>query len=549
LVYRIVRDDGDVRWIRDRAFPIRDQDGRVSRIAGLAEDVTERRRIEEGLRQTRDTLQAVIDATPVSIMALDIEGRVTLWNPASERIFGYSAEDAEGAVPPIVPPERRDEHRRLLQRALGGERHEGVEIRRRRKDGQEVDLLLYTAPTYGWEGEVTGVVAALLDVTERKALEGQLREAAKMEAIGRLAGGIAHDFNNLLTAIGGYADLLLTEEEPPWEWVEEIREASAQAARLTSQLLAFSRRQVVQKTTIDPGAVIREMEAILSRLVGERLELSIEIADDLGTVLADRGQVEQVVMNLVVNARDAMPEGGRVRIVAENREIDRDVPGGPDPGGYVRLAVRDTGPGMEPETVERAFEPFFTTKKLGEGTGLGLATVYGIARQSGGDARIETEPGEGTTVEVLIPRAAAESPEEEVAEPRAAVAGAGGGERILVVEDDDRVRRLATRILVADGYRVRTARTVEEGRTAADEQPVDLLLSDVVLPDGTGDELASELQERDPSLRIVLMSGYPDLEIRHASGSGSLDEFEGAFLQKPFAAKDLLERIRRELDR
>lgn len=547
LIYRIVRNESEIRWIRDRAFPIRDAEGRVQRIAGLAEDVTEHRRVEEGLRETRDTLQAVIDAAPVAIVALDIEGRVTMWNPAAERIFGYTADEAEGRVPPLVQEEKVGEYRGLLERALAGTRHEGIEIRRCRKDGQELDLLLYTAPTYGWDGEVTGAAAALLDVTERKALEEQLRQAAKMEAIGRLAGGIAHDFNNLLTAIGGYADLLLSEEDPPSEWIEEIRGASAQAARLTSQLLAFSRRQVVNKTSLDVGQVIREMEAILARMIGERMDLSIDLADDLGWVVADRGQLEQVVMNLVVNARDALPNGGSIQVTAENRTLDAGGDESPDPGEFVRLAVTDTGDGMSAETMERAFEPFFSTKGRGKGTGLGLATVYGIARQAGGDARIESAPGEGTTVEVLLPRAVGEAPMEEAAPAREPRGVGGGGERILVVEDDDRVRQLAARILVARGYVVRTARTLEEARSAVDDT-IDLLLTDVILPDGSGEDLARELHREDPSLRVVFMSGYPDLDTFHSSGFSERVDFEGSFLQKPFSAADLATRIRETLD-
>ncbi|MBW3660439.1 MAG: PAS domain S-box protein [Gemmatimonadetes bacterium] len=554
LVYRIVRDDGEARWIRDRAFPVRDETGRVRRIAGLAEDVTEVRRNEEGLRETRDTLQAVIDAAPVSIMALDIEGKTTLWNPSSERIFGYAADEVIGSSPPFVSPEKRGEHRALLERALAGERHEGVEVRRLKKDGEEIDLLLYTAPTYGWDGEITGVAVALLDVTQRKVLEEQLRQAAKMEAIGRLAGGIAHDFNNLLTAIGGYAELLLVEEEPPREWIEEIQGAARQAGRLTSQLLAFGRRQVVQPTVLDVGGVIREMEPILRRLIGERVSLEIDVREGLGHVLVDRGQLEQVVMNLIVNARDAMPEGGEVRIEAEEVRLDDDAAEEralPEPGDYVRLAVVDDGKGMEPGTVERAFEPFFTTKGSGKGTGLGLATVYGIARQAGGAAWIASEPGEGTTVEVLLPHTPEAMEDEEIATPRYPGRARGGTERVLVVEDDDRVRRLAARILVGRGYAVRTAGTASEARAVASEQSIDLLLSDVVLPDGSGQDLAAELRRENGGFAVVYMSGYADLDFfgRETRGiEGDALEVEGAFLQKPFTTEDLVERVRESLD-
>ena len=429
---------------------------------------------------------------------------------------------------------------------------------RRRVDWEEVAVYpagtkvgeVNVAPIFDATGRCTHLIGAVHDVSERRQLEDQLRQAQKMEAVGRLAGGIAHDFNNLLTAIGGYTQLALDAPGLPPAVkgdLEQITRAAERAGDLTRQLLAFSRRQVMQPESLHLGNALEEIAPMLRRLLGEDVRLIITVDPELGYVLADPGQLSQVVMNLAVNARDAMPAGGTLTLEAANVELDAQYAQGHaevTPGPYVVLAVSDTGTGMDEATRSRLFEPFFTTKEQGKGTGLGLATVYGIVRQSGGHIWVYSEPARGTSFKVYLPRIEPVTGERlrPAAEPR----HTSGTETILVAEDDDAVRAFVRTVLEGRGYYVIRAGTADEAITAATQHvgPIHLLLTDVVMPGLSGIELARRIGEIAPGLKVIFMSGYTENAIVH---HGVLDP-SVSFLAKPFSPDALAGRVRVELD-
>ena len=404
-----------------------------------------------------------------------------------------------------------------------------------------------------------GVAILSVDVSDRvrgeqalhraRRAEEQLEASQRLEAVGRLAGGVAHDFNNLLSVIVTYTSFALDqlrEDDPARADLEEVRKAGQRAAMLTRQLLAFSRKQLLSPDVLSLNRVVSGIEGMLRRLLGEDIDIVVRLADDLAAVVADPGQLEQVVMNLAVNARDAMPAGGTLTLETRNVELDADYAAqhaGVEPGPFVLLAVSDTGTGMEPSVREHIFEPFFTTKPRGKGTGLGLSTVYGIVKQSGGNVWVYTEPGRGTTFKIYLPRV--DDPPAEV-QPRAIAEPSRGRETVLVVEDEDAVRRLAERILRQAGYAVLSAPNGADalrlcGATGA---RVDLLVTDVVMPGMSGRELAEHLGRLCPGLRVLYMSGYTDEAIVH---HGVLDPGT-AFVSKPFTAPDLARRVRQVLD-
>jgi two-component system cell cycle sensor histidine kinase/response regulator CckA len=395
-------------------------------------------------------------------------------------------------------------------------------------------------------GAVRGVGISL-DVTERRTLEDQYHQAQKMEAVGRLGGGVAHDFNNLLTAILGYCELLLewhTADDPAFADITEIQKAGLRAAGLTRQLLAFSRKQIIEPTLLDLNSVVRGIRAMLERLIGEDIKVKTILSPTLASVKADRGQVEQVVMNLAINARDAMPHGGTLTIETAHVELDEQYARthlNVQPGAYVMLTVTDTG--MTPEVQARLFEPFFTTKDVGKGTGLGMATVHGIARQSGGSVGVYREVGRGTTFRVYFPAADGTAPVVETAPPARARTGA---ETVLVVEDADELRELAKRLLERQGYTVLIAANAAEALALVDEhQSIDVLLTDVVMPGASGPILTELLVERRPGLKVVYMSGYTEDAItQHGVVRPGI-----AFLHKPFTSDALGRKIRDVLDR
>jgi two-component system, cell cycle sensor histidine kinase and response regulator CckA len=557
--YRIVRPDGTVRWIMDRGFPIRDGQGRVYRTAGIAEDVTERKEAQAALVQREAHFRSLIENAQDLITIVDARCVIRYHSPSLERLLGWSAAELDGRLAlELAHPDDVDGLRETFAALLArSDATAEREYRVATRDGGWKRLET-RARNLLHDPAVGGIVLNSQDVTDRRqAEEGlrlseeQLRQSQKMEAVGRLAGGVAHDFNNLLTAIQGNVEMLLLEVPHAGAMRDdlmEIKRASTRAASLTRQLLAFSRKQMLAPKVLDLNAVVREMERMLGRVIGEDVQLVTVLHAVHAAVMADPGQLEQVVLNLAVNARDAMPRGGTLRI--ETREVvlseteAQRYPYRVDPGAYVRLAVSDTGTGMPPEVLARVFEPFFTTREPGKGTGLGLSTVYGIVKQSGGYVWAESEEGRGSTFRVYLPRVNAE-PERAEPHPEPA-AERGGAGVVLLVEDEEGVRSLSRRILERRGYTVLAARDAAEARRlfAGNGSRVDLLLTDVVMPHESGRELAEALLPLQPDLRVVFMSGYTDdALIRH----GVLED-RFRLLEKPFAPEGLVRVVREALE-
>ena len=533
-------------------------------IVGIASNVVRRdirKRIEteDALRETRDQLEervrertaeleAVIETSPVPISAIDPKGNILLWNRAAEQTFGYTKEEMVGK--PYQPPDDDSAriYREVFARVTAGVPVAGFEIRGKKKDGTPLELSIYSAPMKDPKGRPLGVIAVIADLTEQRGLQDRLRQSQKIESVGKLAGGIAHDFNNLLTAITGYTDLLYLRlpGDIGKRELSEIRKASDRAASLTRQLLAFSRQQVLQPKVINVNEVVGNLSSMLARLIGEDIDLETALGE-VGPVKADPFQLEQVLMNLTVNARDAMPRGGRLTIETENVVLDeRYARGHPDvkPGRYVMIAVSDTGIGMDSDTRARIFEPFFTTKAMGKGTGLGLSTVYGIVKQSQGHMWVYSEPGQGATFKVYLPLHT-EAEEPAVPTPPARVVPRGW-ETILAVEDEESLLNLVAEILRDGGYHVLPAHGPKEAlRILADyREPIHLLLTDVVMPGISGRALADKVGSERPGIRVLYMSGYTDNAIVH---HGVLDHGV-TFIQKPFTPDALIKLVREVLD-
>ena len=525
-------------------------------LGSLAQEMGERLRAQEALTREEAKFRVFIEKLPaVSYIAEPGEdGRWIFVSRQIETLLGYSPDEWSGdrklwysrLHPDDVGVALGEEQRCIRERDQFS-----AEYRLLARDGRAVwvrDDAVFLPADDAQPDRLQGV---LFDVTERRLLAEQLVQAQKVEAIGQLAGGIAHDFNNLLTAITGYAELLLHRLGDNHRFAKELSEilrASERATRLTGKLLAFSRRQPLDPRTLDLNALLIELDHLLRRLIGERIQLELSLASGPVLVRAEPTQLEQVVMNLVVNARDAMPEGGLIRIATGRRRVEaggRAALAGLKAGEYVELSVSDTGTGMDAETRRRLFEPFFTTKPVGQGTGLGLAMAYGIVQQTGGTIQVESEPGRGSTFRVLLPLSA------ELREGRADRAGAlalpGGRERVLLVEDDPAVRDFAVSLLADLGYQVTAASDGVEARAIVDREGhegLKLLLTDVVMPRLGGPELARELRSRDPDLAVLFVSGYArnDNEVTSLLGPRCL------FLQKPFAPAVLAAAIRRLLD-
>jgi two-component system cell cycle sensor histidine kinase/response regulator CckA len=677
--YRIRQPDGSIRWIWNRGFPVRDQEGRIYRMCGVANDITNLKQTEERLKFTQFTidhvatpvlwanadgrffnvndatcrltgytreellllsvsdvdgsvasekwgaawselqkrgaksfesnlrrkdgteipvsvstnllqgedrefsctflqdirqqklaqdrqqalaaerdsllqrLQLQIQRMPLAYMLLDVDFRVIDWNPAAEMIFGYRKEEVVGMAPPfaeIVPQAFGPQGKAILSRLQHGDMSAHFTNDNLTKDGRTITCEWINTPIESPDGLFKGLLCLAQDISERRRLESQLRQAQKMEAIGNLAGGIAHDFNNLMTVVTGYSQFVLDrvdEESPLRSDVEEIKKAGQRAASLTRQLLAFSRRQILSPELLDLGDVVSNIKEMLERLIGENIELDVTRETNLRRVKADPGQLEQLIMNLALNARDAMPNGGKLLIETGNIDLDEvycslcsDVP----PGPHVLLAVSDTGTGMDAETQSHIFEPFFTTKEQGKGTGLGLSMVYGIVQQSGGSICVYSEPGRGTTFKILMPQAKEDAGSCEAQESQDCPQP--GFETVLIAEDEDMVRTLTRRILEAHGYRILEARDGSEALEIAEQHigPVHLLLTDVIMPKMSGRELAQQLQKRRPEIKVLFMSGYAENLVSH---QGILDA-NVVLIEKPFSEEGLLQRIRTILD-
>jgi PAS domain S-box-containing protein len=544
--------DGSFRWLQWSVIRVPEEEV----FYAAARDVTQQREAAEQLRASEGYKTAILRSAMDALVTIDNDGLVVDFNPAAERMYGYRAEQVRGRpfADFAIPPEERAAYRADVARLT--ERDGTIEVRVEhvgmRADGSRFPLEL-TVTRLGGRGQarfagfIRDLTASKRAEAQRRKLEEQLRQAQKMEAVGRLAGGVAHDFNNLLSVILGFSDFAsagLPPDAPGRESLEEVKKAAQRATTLVRQLLAFSRRQLLSPKVLDVGAGILDLERVLRGMAGELIELELALAPDVGRVKVDPGQLEQVLVNLAMNGRDAMPDGGRLRISTANVDLDEArIPPGLDarPGAYVRITVEDTGVGMSDEVAARVFEPFFTTKETGSGSGLGLSTVYGIVTQSGGLVTFKTAPGRGTTFEVFLPRV--EAPEDAVPRPVVAQGSAPRprtGETVLLVEDEEAVRQLVRKILEQRGYKVLLAR---HGGEALDvcrqtETPIHLLLTDAVMPVLSGPELLRRAIELRPEMKLAIMSGYSD----RPTVSGI------PFIPKPFTPAELDRRIREILD-
>jgi two-component system cell cycle sensor histidine kinase/response regulator CckA len=553
--FRIRHREGRWVWLEDHMVEIYPPEG-ARFMSGVLIDVSERRRAETDLRESREALarneahfRTLIENALDLITVLEPDGTIVYESPSVERVLGYGPGELLGRNAfELVHPDDQAE-----VQAAHGERLEeppnlagSQEFRVRHRDGRWLVFEAMAQPLETPEGP--RLIVNSRDITERRLLEEQLRHALKMEAVGRLSGAVAHDFNNLLAVIHGYTQLLLDREQEPVnrECLQEVSQAAERAIRLTRQLLAFSRRQVVQRVPLDLNEVVRGMEAMLRRLAGDVVELTLDL-DPLGApVVADPGQLEQVLMNLVINARDAMPEGGAVQVRTRTPPVEDTQTAAQSvghEGAFVLLTVSDTGSGMDAATRSRIFEPFFTTKDQGKGTGLGLATVYTIVQQSGGLIRVSSDPGLGATFSVFLPRCAAPAQPEP---PSGEAAAPGGTETILVAEDEEQVRRMIAGILSGRGYTVLDCGSGREAldRAARHSGRIDLLLTDVLMPGMRGPELAALVQQARPGLPVLYISGHADDEELR----GRIQDRTADFLAKPFSPDELARKVRALLD-
>jgi PAS domain S-box-containing protein len=496
-------------------------------------------------------LATIFEYSHDAIVTSSIDGCITTWNPAAERMFGYLAPEAIGkSVGVLVRRDRPEERARILAAIQSGGRIDRDETEWVGKDRRRIDVSVSVSPMRDSTGATIGAVIVARDIADWKWLQSQYRQAQKLEALGRLASGVAHDFNNLVTVISGFSELLLM-QLPPTDsrrgLVEEIARAGERASALTRQLLVFSRQQVVTPRELSLNDIVAEVEKMLRRLIGENIDFTTVLAPELGQVESDSSQIEQVVVNLVINARDAMPDGGKLRIETANVHLDgahARVHPNARTGPHVVLLVSDTGIGMDAQTRAQVFEPFFTTKPLDKGTGLGLSTVQGIVKQWGGHITVESEPGQGTTFRVYFPRA--DSTTAANASVESAVMPLGGSETILLVEDDAAVRSLVTQVLTGHGYRVVETSNGDEAQQVARElgKPIQLLVTDVILPGVSGRAVAERLREIQPTLKVLYLSGYGE----NTLGRPGILPAEAPLLAKPFLPSVLARTVREVLD-
>ena len=517
-------------------------------VARQLASAVEIKRNEQALRRSEARYRSLVQSSVYGIYRSSLEGRFLDVNPALITMLGYGS--AEEVL--MLDPEKdvfaySEEHTRLIEEFRRTGRLDGMEVKWKRNDGKAITVRISGRAVSSADEPADVLEAIAEDVTERRVLEDQFRQAQKMEAVGRLAGGVAHDFNNLLMVISGYAEVMLTAFEPDHPMREKalaIQQASDRATTLTRQLLAFSRRQLLELKVVDVNAIVADMERLLRPLIGEAVEFIASLTPEAAHTRADAGQLEQVLMNLVVNAKDAMPGGGTLTLQTEKIVVDETHRLGPTfirPGQYVMLSVRDTGMGMDKETQSRIFEPFFTTKEKGKGTGLGLSTVYGIVKQTGGYVMVQSEPGRGTTFQIYLPRV--EGVAEKLAAP-VALTALGGTETVLLVEDEESVRQLVRETLAAKGYRVMEAENGESGMAVAAQHDgkIDLVITDVVMPGMGGRELVKQLAQSRPQTRVLYLSGYTE----DAISEGTI-ESGAAFLQKPFTLQSLSRKVREVL--
>lgn len=530
--------------------------GNGAMVLSVIRDISDRKHIEEELRRANEELERrksrelkdfqnrlalIVDSSQDAIIGKNLDGIVTHWNKGAEEMYGYSAPEMIGRpISALAPPDRTDEIPEILKKIRNGERVEYFESVRVTKDKRRLNVSVSVSPIYDAEGRVVGASTIARNITAQKKVEDQLRQSQKMEAVGRLAGGVAHDFNNLLGIVTACSELLRSHvNADALEYVDNIQEASKRGAQLSRQLLAFSRRQPVQVQLLDWNERLREVSKLLKPLMGDDVEITLLPRSETAIVEADPAQLDQIVLNLAVNARDAMPRGGKLIIETGVYDFDesfaREHPS-MSAARYVMLAISDNGVGMDEATRARVFEPFFTTKEVGKGTGLGLATVYGIVKQSGGHVLVYSEPGHGTTFKIYLP--SAEHKVGVVREKREeALPSKREGITILLAEDDSVMRRLTRKILEEHGYKVLEAEDGQEALEAlrASGKPVDLTLTDVVMKGMTGPELVLRLIDSCPQMRVVYMSGYTGELMAHQGVDVGI-----RLLEKPFTRAALL---------
>jgi len=500
----------------------------------------ERKRIAERLSQ----LASIIEYSSDAIVIFTLNGSIVSWNTAAETIYGYSGSEILGRPRRLLmPSDQADDLPDIVEKLKRGERIKRFETVHIGKDGRRIDVSMTISPVKDAHEQIIGAAAITRDVSDRKLLEKQLQQAQKMEAIGQLAGGIAHDFNNLLSVINGHCELLAEQLAPndrPRQNCEQIKKAGERAAGLTRQLLAFSRQQVLEPTVLNLNTVVVDLEKMLKRVIGEDVEFRISVDSRLAPVKADRGQIEQVLMNLVVNARDAMPNGGRLIVETSNVVLEDEFAQqrGYPQRSYVGLSVTDNGIGMDADTQARMFEPFFTTKEVGKGTGLGLSTVYGVITQSGGHIEVHSRVGQGTTFRLYLPTV--KEPVREQKPKSRTERRMGSLETILLVEDEDALRTLIGDLLVNSGYNVLQAESPEKAILLARQLPgpIHLLLTDVIMPGMNGRALAEELIALRPEIKVVYMSGYAGFK------QSQILEAPSILLAKPFEWDTLLHKLR-----
>lgn len=532
--------------------PLRDAKGRIAGVVGNSLDITERYRAIEALAESEERFRTIFDGSPIGMAVIGTDGGIVASNSACRQMLNLKEDDLMGVAifDELTHPDDRGADAARFQQLIRGE----IEYDRREKryilrDGRRVfaDLHLYLVRDK--RGAARYLIGISVDITERKSLETQLRQAQRMETIGRLAGGVAHDFNNLLMVIKGYCELLLTRENigDGLQQLERISKAADQAASLTQQLLAFGRKQVLQPKVFNLNTLVWNAEKMLRRLISEDVEMVTATAKNLGAIKADPGQIDQVILNLVINARDAMPKGGTLTLETANVELDESYAHGhlgAVPGSYVMLAITDNGLGMDDETQAHIFEPFFTTKELGKGTGLGLSMVYGIVKQSGGYIWVHSAPGKGSSFRVYLPRVFEN--EQEIAPRFPTAQSLAGKETILLVEDDPLVRGLALEILNSRGYSVLVAERPDVALELCRQHAgkINLVLTDVIMPGMNGREMADEILAMRPEVGVLFMSGYTDTAVMRNGNTGKFT----SFLQKPFSPTVLGQKVREMLD-
>ncbi len=555
IEHRMIRPDGRVITVHAMGEVTRDDKGNPLRMLGTVLDITERKRVEEERRRSHEFLHKVLASLDEAVLVVDQDTRIIIeCNETAERMFGFSRRELLGGTTRMlhVNEEAFEQFLVIMMTSVGTTGCFRTEFRMKRRNGEEFPAEFFIRPIHYdvrsniFLGVVRDLSERLHAEEERARLQSQLQQAQKMEAIGQLAGGVAHDFNNLLTVINGYASVMqarLSPSDPLHEDVAEILQAGQRAASLTQQLLAFSRKQIVQPRALDLNQIVAEDEHMLQRLIGEQIKLRVNLAAGQVSVLADPGQIQQVIINLMVNARDAVAGGGVVAIETGNVELKENEvasTGWVKPGPFGMLTISDSGAGMDADTKARIFEPFFTTKELGRGTGLGLSTVYGIVQQSNGAIVVESEPGRGTTFKIYLP--AAEGTIEEIPAAEIRSEALRGTETILLVEDEREVRKLTYSTLKQYGYRVLEAANAGEAFLICEQaaEPIALMIADVVMPGMTGWQLAQRLNKMRPEMKVIYISGYAHEELTHR---GALQDGVH-FVQKPFDPQSLVAKVR-----